>query len=380
MITDEVGQSAGGAWLRQAPFAALRDIVQKRPSDGANLAALDGIRGIAVLIVIAGHTYGLHLRSHGAVGVWLFFSLSAFLLTMRFASHPERAYNFQHLRHYFRRRITRIFPMYYCILIASFLFSDRWTFDEWVRHLVFMQADGVYWSIPQELLFYLLLPVLVLLLSPVKRFGHAAMAIALLALAVASSLWLDTSVFRLNGSGKWQPFYFGVFASGMAFSYLYHWEPLSRFAAKPAINRSLQVLGVAVLAGVVFSAPFYQHMAAKTFPILGTLKSPTGWSYPGTYGLLCGGLIWIALVCRGRLLNRFLSSLPLRGIGLVSFSMYLLHYPVMRQIARLGAERGTELFVYTVLASYFFACLTYSVVERPFLKVSSPTDSPAAHP
>lgn len=376
----QIRKILGGAWLRLSAFAAVRDIVQKQPSEGANLSALDGIRGIAVLIVIASHTRGLQLESHGGVGVWLFFSLSAFLLTMRFASHPERAYSSQHLWHYFRRRIARVFPMYYCVLIGSFLFSSRWTFEEWMRHMLMIRADGVYWSIPQELLFYILLPVLVLLLSPVRRFGHLAMAIALLALAVASNLWLDKSVLSLNGNGKWQPFYFGAFASGMAFSYLYRWEPLSRIAVKPAVNRILHVLGLVILAGVVFSSPFYQRIATETFPILGTLNSPMGWKYPGTYGLFCGGLIWITLTCQGRLLDRVVSSLPLRAIGVVSFSMYLLHYPVMRQLSILGVVRGTELFVYTGLVTYLLACFTYSIVERRGLNAPSRADAPGATP
>ena len=66
------------AWLRRAPISTLRDIVQKQPSEGANLTSLDGIRDVAVTIVIASHCHGLHLKTHGGVGVWLFFSLSAF--------------------------------------------------------------------------------------------------------------------------------------------------------------------------------------------------------------------------------------------------------------------------------------------------------------
>ncbi|MCG8591682.1 MAG: hypothetical protein MJE66_20480, partial [Proteobacteria bacterium] len=79
------------AWLRRTRFAALRDVVEKRPAEGTNLDALDGIRGVAVLIVVASHTDGLGLEGHGGAGVWLFFGLSAFLLTRPFAADPSRA-------------------------------------------------------------------------------------------------------------------------------------------------------------------------------------------------------------------------------------------------------------------------------------------------
>ncbi len=77
--------------LRSARFSPFRDIVDKRPSEGPNVAPLDGIRGVALLIVVASHTHGLGLQEHGAVGVWLFFCPSAFLLTSSLAAHPERS-------------------------------------------------------------------------------------------------------------------------------------------------------------------------------------------------------------------------------------------------------------------------------------------------
>ncbi|MEE8508864.1 MAG: acyltransferase family protein, partial [Myxococcota bacterium] len=98
------------ARLRRLPIPALRDIVNKQPTAGPNLDALDGIRGLAVLLVLASHTGAFQLQGHGGVGVWLFFGLSAFLLTMPFAARPERAASWPDLRHYFARRLRRILP------------------------------------------------------------------------------------------------------------------------------------------------------------------------------------------------------------------------------------------------------------------------------
>ena len=144
-------------------------------------------------------------------------------MTSSLAAHPERSRRVGDLLNYTRRRIARIVPVYYVVLVVSFLFGG-WSADRLLAHLLFLRGDRVYWSIPQELLFYVLLPLLVLLLTRLFQRSNLAIAISLGGMAVAANLWLDVSVLRFNGNDTWLPFYFGVFASGMAFAYLYRWE------------------------------------------------------------------------------------------------------------------------------------------------------------
>ncbi len=185
------------ARLRRLPIPALRDVVNKQPSAGPNLAALDGIRGLAVLLVLASHTGAFHLRGHGGVGVWLFFALSAFLLTMPFAARPERAASWPHLRHYFARRLRRIGPAYYLFLAVEFAFVGDPDLPVILRHAVFLQGDSILWTIPQEVLFYLALPLLAAShLFLFRRSSGVTMA-GLAALALFANLHIDTSVFAM---------------------------------------------------------------------------------------------------------------------------------------------------------------------------------------
>lgn len=361
--------------LRGLPVPALRDIVVKRPSQGANLDALDGIRGLAVLLVIASHSGGLHLEGQGGVGVFLFFALSAFLLTMPFASRPDPVWDPARLRRYGSRRIRRILPLYYSVILFSFLARDDAGLGFLWRHLLFLRGDGIYWTIPQEMLFYCLLPLLAVAHPFLFRRHAIASAIGFGALAWLCNGHLDASVFALDGNGKSLRFYLGIFATGMAFCYALHSPELTRIAARPAINRLLGWLGLAILALFFVGAPYHHLSLLNQLPLVGpffaSLHPKMGLYYKGTFGLLCGSLIYITLVCRARPVHRILSSLTLRALGITSYSLYLLHIIVRDKLIELGVGLGNGLFLLTLSLSYLLACFLYAAIERPFMRVQT---------
>ncbi|MCG8592174.1 MAG: hypothetical protein MJE66_23015, partial [Proteobacteria bacterium] len=142
---------------------------------------------------------------------------------------------------------------------------------------------------------------------------------------------------------------------------------LANWAARPAVNRVLHAFGWLLLASFFLTAPDHQRWWGDVGPAWLAARSPLAWNQPGVFGLLAGALIWIAVVCEGRLLPRLLASPPLRFVGLVSFSVYLLHVPVKNQLVRLGLAPGELLFASTTLATLLLAAVTYTLVERPFL-------------
>ncbi len=355
------------ARLRRLPIPALRDIVNKRPTAGPNLDALDGIRGLAVLLVLASHTGAFQLQGHGGVGVWLFFGLSAFLLTMPFAARPERAASWPDLRHYFARRLRRILPAYYLILAVEFVFVVDADLPVILRHALFLQGDTILWTIPQEVLFYLVLPFLAAGHLFLFRRSRGATIAGLAALALFANLHLDASVFAMNGNGRWMRFYLGVFVTGMAFSYAYASPALTRIVARPRVNRALGVLGLGILAALFTTSESYHEFFASV-PILGALEFPLGWAYPGSFGVLCGALIYITLVCDGRWIHRILSSLILRAVGITSYSVYLWHLVVRDTLLGMGVTAGLPLFAATLGLTYPLACTVYALVERPFMR------------
>jgi peptidoglycan/LPS O-acetylase OafA/YrhL len=310
------------------------------------------------------------MKGHGAVGVWLFFALSAFLLTMPFAARPERVFQLSQLRHYAARRINRILPAYYfAIVVLALLTTSGLTFL-W-QHFAFVRATGIFWTIPQEMLFYLLLPPLVALHPSVFRRNFAATLLGLSAVALAANLLLTVDVFALHGNGKLLPFHLGIFLSGMVFAYAYQYPALARVVARPAVNRVLDVAGLLVLALLALVSPYVFENTLAALPGLDSLDPRLGLRYKHTYGVLCGFLIYVTLVCEGRWTHWIMSSLPLRAMGVVCFSLYLFHVMVQSLLGfrLLGLQAGNTLFCFTLATTYLVACIVYTLVERPFLKI-----------
>ena len=241
------------------------------------------------------------------------------------------------------------------------------------QHFAFIRAEGILWTIPQEMLFYLLLPLLVALHPYVFRRNFVATILGLSAIALFANFWLTASVFAIHGNGKLLPFHLGIFVTGMVFAYAYRYPALARIVARPAVNRALDLAGLVILVFLVFSSPYYFENYLVSIPWIGSLDPPLGLRYKHAYGVLSGALIYVTMVCEGRLTHRIMSSLALRAMGVVSFSLYLFHVVVLYTIGidGLGLQLGNALFFTTLGATYVVACAVYSLVERPFMRVRS---------
>lgn len=348
------------------PIHAIRDVTEKRPHSGPNLDALDGVRGLAVLMVVASHCNALGLARHGAVGVWLFFALSAFLLTMPFLARPDGVLAPARIRSYAARRLRRILPAYYTVLGVTFFWAQGEPYTL-ARHLLFLEGNGILWTIPQEMLFYLVLPLLAAVQRPLFRGSVPATCAGLAVAGIVANLTLDTEVLSLRGNGGDRPFYLGIFLAGMAACAAYHWPALRRLLARPAANRALHGVGLALLALLFLSAETFNTRLLPDDALFDPLRGRLGWRYPGIFGAISALLIFITLVCEGRLLHRLLSSYPLRALGIVSFSLYLVHIVVRDKLFALGMGPGTPLFLATLAVAYAMACFVYGRIERPFL-------------
>ena len=131
-----------------------------------------GLRAFAALLVIASHTNLLNLRGTGGVGVWVFFVLSGYLLSRLFVKNPSNSSNGAYLLQYYIKRIKRILPVYYFSVLLFALFDAGFFISriDVARHLVFMSANGHLWSIQQEMLFYLLLPLIAYIQYLLKKY------------------------------------------------------------------------------------------------------------------------------------------------------------------------------------------------------------------
>ena len=201
------------------------------------LKTLDGLRALAVLLVLAVHTaqeaahYSgenfmvLHSQAltffllNSGVGVHLFFVLSGFLITGQLLqlAHKNKIQKIAIIKSYIKRRLARIVPAYYVVMTFCFVILflankatftheiQMWT-SEYLRHIFFM-ADyfpskimPIFWSLAVEMKFYFIAPIIVLLLLPIKNMHRCIVILLAMVFFMLLRIWLT------SGAGTIQTF------------------------------------------------------------------------------------------------------------------------------------------------------------------------------
>lgn len=326
-------------------------------SNKSHYRFLDGLRGLAVLFVLFSHASGygiaiipgLNAGGAGKTGVWLFFVLSAFLLTGRLDSMATKGQlNLHSLAGYFIRRVMRIYPVFVLALVpwvAQGTLDGQAIFDN-----VFL-VEGIYWVIPVEFKFYFLIPLIVITFHLVFKENLALFATSLVCVGIAINLFNPPSLALNNSISLWP--YILVFILG-------------------------SVGALAVARGVTFRwMKGYTPYLFFLFPII-TIPSVTSFVV-GEYVKFNAfhsfswlfGLIWIIALAscfNNRPLKFILSLNPLCFTGKISFSLYLFHGWVLSWV--LKAE-GTPNFVKAaafMLISFVLSTVTYYLIEVPGIK------------
>lgn len=326
---------------------------------------IDGLRCVAVMAVVLFH-FRLKWVPGGFVGVDVFFVISGYLITGIIARALDEG-RFS-LAGFYERRVRRIFPALFVLLLAvlavSALILLPLQFREvpgtmvatlgFVSNFVFFSEQGYFssptwfkplahtWSLAIEEQFYLLFPLLLILLH---RRGRRAMIGWVGALALAS--------FALSA---WTAYSAPSFAFWMTPSRA--WEllvgALLALVGPPPIARRWLREGVAA-AGLLAIAAAVLLYSSKT-PI------------PGIAALL-PVLATVAVIqaAPDTLSGRLLSLPPAVGIGLISYSLYLWHWPIAIfyfYFYAIGASRWT--LIGMTVAALLIATLSWKYVEQPF--------------
>jgi peptidoglycan/LPS O-acetylase OafA/YrhL len=327
---------------------------------------IDGLRAIAVLSVVVFHAFPSLLRG-GFVGVDVFFVISGFLissLTMR----EIDAGTFT-LKCFYARRVRRIFPA--LILVLFFCFVAGWialTPDEYkqlarhtvggamfVDNFVFWKEAGYFdnaadtkpllhlWSLSIEEQFYLAWPPLLLLLWHRSR----SLTLPLLATIVASLAFSIGTVRHDVVADFYSPL-------------TRLWELMVGGALAYALIRKPE-LGIEFRRGFAWMGLLMILLAATC--IDGEDRFPGAWSLLPAMGaafVIFGGNAntWLN--------RRVLSSTPLVWIGLISYPLYLWHWPLLSFSRIFESETASTMTRLLLLAvSLVLAWLTYLLVERP---------------
>ena len=153
---------------------------------------LDGLRGLAVLMVVFGHGANHDLGPfgpdsmmiRGKLGVYLFFVLSAYLLDRQIIKMFQQGRaQWDYWLYYISRRVLRIFPLFFLALVvfrlanASGLKLVIHSWGQVLEHITLQRGDHIFWSIPVEFKYYLISPILLYFFHRVLRWNLWAMGI-----------------------------------------------------------------------------------------------------------------------------------------------------------------------------------------------------------
>jgi peptidoglycan/LPS O-acetylase OafA/YrhL len=333
--------------------------------------SLDGLRGTAVLFVVFSHLSNEGLNLHpalnfsgaGKYGVFLFFVLSAFLLSCQFFQlPPDQLWDRNIWLRYAIRRILRIFPLYSLVLIGTALMNTVFHADFFWKdvgtHLILQGGKGIFWTIPVEFKYYILLPVVVFFLNGYLH-GHIRIGVTIMFIALTGIAWqFPESQSEMNGIALLP--YLVIFLPGTLAALIH-----IRLQTIPIRNRQ----GMEFIAGISFAAILItvpQLWNALTGDNIEPSHFHRSYFF---YGLLWSVFILTHLNGTG-FFRRFFSLKPLRMIGTVSFSMYLLHLPIIL-LAKKYVPLPSPLKIIVILSAIFLiSLLSYTTIERPFIRLA----------
>ena len=347
-------------FISKTPPEKLRSFFLPRRESPSNQASilkpLDGLRGFAAMLVVAEHTLPA-FRGAGHSGVLIFFALSGFLLTRSFVHQPEKLCKTDFLIQYGQRRLERILPMYYFYLFIVFGMSLR--LNAFILHAFFMEGKGHLWTIPQEMVFYALFPVLTLIHHKVFKNNLYAMVLFLPFVIYFWRGWITVDNFYLFGElDKKLPVLIPIFLFGSFFSYILFgiWNrPGRRWQPPESILYLLIIIATLIILMFLFFSNAYLLGHSRIYSI----------KYEIRFGFCAGLLIFIVSSTGNNLLTRLLSNSLLCSLGVVSYSLYLIH-PLVINLVKMAHPTRVGYFIAVLLISYIFSCVTYRFIEYPW--------------
>jgi peptidoglycan/LPS O-acetylase OafA/YrhL len=334
-------------------------------------ATLDGVRGIAIALVVGFHTLGtfapktlhplLWPLAGGTLGVDLFFVLSGYLLVRSWESNRS-------VGRFWGRRARRVLPAYWLSLavlvplLAPELLHHAGRLALFVTMQPFLAprlpwaVNASYWSLTPEIHFYLLLPVLYALLT---KLGTRRTLLIVFALSI---VWRIATTSHYHFPADMLPGRLDQFAVGMAAA------TAGERARAFATRRSALLAGGAL--AVLLSGYGWTFWRTGGDPphVIEALAHPV-------IGLLIG-VAFLRLRHVGRV--RLLEAKPVAALGAVSYSLYLWHLPVVMLVRRLG--RTGWFVLLAVTAALLVATVSYFVIERPLMRRAARAPREGAEP
>lgn len=332
------------------------------------LPFIDGLRAVAILLVLLFHA-GIHYFPSGFIGVDVFFVISGFLITSIIINSLGKG-NFSFARFY-SRRLWRLQPVFICLLVVTTLLASLYCVpDDLIQYGKSLRKTSLYvsnvffsnlttgyfapdgkqlpllhtWSLSIEWQCYLILPLALFLLS--KRFAREKLGkiiywitLAALGIALYSSFYDSAYTYYL--------------LSSRIFEFL--------IGACVTFNNSRLTFNKHFLNGLSLLALF-------SLVYIATLEK-VSIGFPNAYALIvcfaAAILILAGNINPSTFAVRILSFRPLVFIGLISYSLYIWHWPIFAFSRYLGLEESVFILAIQFALTFSIAYCSWRFIEKP---------------
>jgi len=331
---------------------------------------IDGLRALAVVPVVFAHA-GLPLAKGGYIGVDVFFVISGYLITTIILSEIESG-KFS-IVNFYERRARRILPVLFAVILVCIPFAVIFmvpnqlvSFSKSVTsatvffsNFLFWSESGYFaeaskykpllhtWSLSIEEQYYLLFPAFLMVFS---KFGNSKIILLIFVFTVCSFSAVFFEEYLTEKPGIFAYFMtftriWVLFTGSLIAFYLYKKEKI----IPTTYSNVLSAIGVLLIiyAVVSFNESTPYPSLYSLFPVLGTSL--------------------IILFCQKQtIIGKILSWKYFVGIGLISYSLYMWHYPVL-VFFRLSSEELLDSHKYEIILLIFLiSILSYFYIEKPF--------------
>lgn len=371
--------------------------------DKVHIKSLDGVRTIAIILVLLRHAFKtivevfpetaelfqfgsyncLTVFLNGWVGVDLFFVLSGYLIARPFIHDREFK-----LKNYAMKRILRIVPAYYTVLILClvgfFPFymipnQDSTTLSA-IYHFLFLQdvtgsdINVVFWSLGVEEKFYIAAPLfLVFLLSVLRKTSLKLVAIVIAALLLTIMLVRLQIFIQTQSSASYIDFFYNLRSPFYGCM-----EPIllgvliaiyEKFGASLSSSKASLIRNTSLIILITLLA---SHEMMEEITLLDVTIQPL------FIALVMAGIVWGTVMEKP---ENWLSTSTMKYISKLSYALYLVHWPLIPLSITLakhvhhpasGEIYATLIFLVFYTTLTFIAAITlHYLVERPFLNIKA---------
>lgn len=373
---------------------------------------LDSLRGLAALTVLIGHCFNvvpyignqvydshlfflnllkftpLTIVKDGPSGVFLFFVLSGFVLSLPYHNGKYTTYKSFIIRRIFRLYIPFLLILFFAIVIRSFIsyrfhpmlstwFNDQWhspvTVSQILHHVAFVlnytfggghydiaAFDSVVWSLVQEMRVSIIFPFIVFLVIRLSWIGSMILAVA------SSLIFYVTNFVGLHFSVPYLIKHMIPFASTLEYIPMFivgallsrNWNSIVQFInSKSALLKPL----MAVVGVLVYTEPTWMQNEVGPLHI----------SIVQDWFVLLGSSLFILLALSSNLVSKVLHTKPILHIGKVSYSLYLIHLIILVSLMQLfyGKIPLWTIWSITLVSALLVASVSYKYVELPCINI-----------